>query len=66
MKWQTMKNKIVEKWWSSLSINEMKNFIKQYTSTFTFNGCVCDTYNINNAPDFFIEKIAQKEGIISK
>jgi hypothetical protein len=59
-----MKNKIIKKWWNSLSIKEREDLINQYNSFYSFNGKVFATYNLNFLPNFFIEKIAQKQGIV--
>jgi len=59
-----MKNKIIKKWWNSLSIKEKEDLINQYNSFYSFNGKVFATYNLNFLPNFFIEKIAQKQGIL--
>jgi hypothetical protein len=58
-------NEEINKWWSSLSIKEMKDLIAQYTTTWTFNGYVINTYSLSFLPDFFVEQMAKKEGIIS-
>jgi len=59
-----MKNKIIKKWWNSLSIKEKEDLINQYNSFYSFNGKVFATYSLNFLPNFFIEKIAQKQGIL--
>ena len=59
-----MKNKIIKKWWNSLSIKEKEDLINQYNSFYSFNGEVIAIYNLNFLPNFFIEKIAQKQGIV--
>ena len=61
-----MSNKeIAINWWLSLNNNVKQSFINQYNSYFANDGAVCELYSLNFLPDFFIEKIAQKEGIIA-
>ncbi len=59
-----MENKIIKKWWSPLSVEEKEDLINQYNSYYCYNGKVNSLYNLNFLPDFFIAKIAQKQGIV--